>query len=218
MGLDDQGEVIEFLSGPAAYDAHVGSVERIDTHISIVWLAGPTVYKLKRAVRFDYVDFSTRERRRDACEAEVRLNRRTAPFLYRGVRAVTRESDGSLQIAGRGDPVDWLVEMERFDQETLFDRLATSRQLDPMLMPDLADAIVRLHAGAESRRDRGGRGGMAWVLDGNERGLAEQGAGVFEPATRDRLILETHEALDRHSILLDARRQTGLVRLCHGDL
>src|SRR4029079_15748758 len=103
MRLDDQGEVIAFLSRPEAY-APVGPVERIDTHISIVWLAGPTAYKLKRAVRFDYVDFSTRERRRAACEAEVRLNRRTAPALYRGVRAVTREADGFLRIGGADEP------------------------------------------------------------------------------------------------------------------
>jgi aminoglycoside phosphotransferase family enzyme/predicted kinase len=218
MDLDEQREVIEFLSGPAAYGARVGSIERIDTHISIVWLAGPTVYKLKRAVRFDYVDFSTCDRRRAACEAEVRLNRRTAPFLYRGVRAVTRQTDGSLRIAGRGDPVDWLVEMERFDQETLFDRLAARQQLDPKLMAGLADEIVRLHAAAEPRRDHGGREGMAWVVDGNALGLAEQGAGVFEPATRDQLIRETRAALDRHASLLDARRQAGLVRSCHGDL
>ena len=218
MRLDDQREVIEFLSGPAVYGAHVGPVERIDTHISIVWLAGPTVYKLKRAVWFDYVDFSTRERRRAACETEVRLNRRTAPVLYRGVRAVTREADGGLRIGGSGDPVDWLVEMERFDQETLFDRLAARQQLDPMLMAGLADAIVRLHAGAEPRRDHGGREGMAWVVDGNALGLAEQGAGVFERAVRDRLIRETRAVLDHYGSLLDARQQAGLVRSCHGDL
>jgi len=67
-------------------------VERIDTHISIVWLAGDRAYKLKRAVRYDDVDFSTVALRRAACDAEVRLNRRTAPALYRGVRAVTREA------------------------------------------------------------------------------------------------------------------------------
>ena len=218
MSPDDQSEVIAFLSRPEAYGAQVATVERIDTHISIVWLAGRTVYKLKRAVHFDYVDFSTRELRHAACEAEVRVNRRTAPTLYRGVRAVTREADGSLRLGGQGEPLDWLVEMERFDQDTLFDRLASRQQLDPGLMVGLADAIVRLHAGAEPRRDRGGRAGMAWVVDGNASGLVGQGAGVLDAGVCERLTRETRAALDAHADLLDARRDSGLVRLCHGDL
>ena len=99
MVPDNQDRVIAFLSTPQAYLGRVASlpadlsaIERIDTHISIVWLAGERVYKLKRAVHFDYVDFSSAERRRIACEAEVRLNRRTAPSLYLGVLPVTLES------------------------------------------------------------------------------------------------------------------------------
>ena len=79
MTTDDQRDVISFLSTPHAYPGSPPAVERIDTHISIVWLAGDRAYKLKRAVRFDYVDFSTIELRRIACEAEVRVNRRSAP-------------------------------------------------------------------------------------------------------------------------------------------
>ena len=90
--------------------------------------------------------------------------------------------------AGQGTPVDWLVEMVRFDQDTLFDRLAERHQLDAGLMEGLADAIVRLHAGAEPRPDHGGRDGMAWVIDGNARGFVEQGATILEPAACERLI------------------------------
>jgi len=216
--IDDQRDVIAFLSTPAAYGPEVGSVERIDTHISIVWLAGARVFKLKRAVRFDYVDFSTIELRRIACEAEVRLNRRTAPSLYLGVLPVTREAEGSLALGGRGVPLDWLVEMARFDQETLFDRLAERDRLDLALMDGLADAIVRLHASAEPRPDHGGRGGVAWVIDGNALGFAEQGATVLERAACERLTADARAALERHGELLEARTAHGLVRWCHGDL
>ncbi len=99
MITEDQTAVIAFLAAPST---HGGSnVERIDTHASVVFLAGTRAYKLKRAVRFDYLDFSTPERRRALCEAEVRLNRRTAPALYRGVVAVTRRADGSYRARGR---------------------------------------------------------------------------------------------------------------------
>jgi hypothetical protein len=218
MTIDDQREVISFLSTPEAYGQSAIAVERIDTHISILWLAGDRVYKLKRAVRFDYVDFSTIELRHHACEAEVRVNRRTAPSLYLGVRAVGRDASGRLAIGGQGTPVDWLVEMVRFDQATLFDRLAERHQLDAGLMDGLADAIVRLHAIAQPRPDHGGRAGMAWVVDGNAQGFVEQGGGVLDPAACDRLTADSHAALDRHADRLDARRHQGSVRECHGDL
>jgi uncharacterized protein len=216
--VPDQRDVIAFLSTPDAYGLRPSTVERIDTHISIVWLAGDRAYKLKRAVRFDYVDFSTVQLRRVACEAEVRLNRRTALSMYLGVVAVTREADGSIALGGRGEPIDWLVEMARFDQDTLFDRLAEARQLDIGLMAGLANAIVELHQHAEPRMDRGGRDGMAWVIDGNALGFAEQGAAFLDPTACALLTADARAALDRHAALLEARRCGGLVRACHGDL
>ena len=218
MPTDTQRDVVAFLSTPETYGLPAGSVERIDTHISTVWLAGERAFKLKRAVRYDYVDFSTVELRRIACEAEVRLNRRTAPTLYRGVRAVTREFNGSLALGGRGVAVDWVVEMARFDQDTLFDRLAEGGRLDLALMPGLAAAIVRLHAGATSRVDHGGRAGMQWVVDGNARGFVEQGAAILDQAACERVTTDSRAAIDRHADRLEARRRGGLVRECHGDL
>jgi uncharacterized protein len=213
-----QREVIAFLSTPAAYGLAAGSVDRIDTHISIVWLAADRAFKLKRAVHYDYVDFSTLQQRRAACDAEVRLNRRTAPSLYLGVRAVTREADGSLALGGTGEPVEWLVEMKRFDQDTLFDRLAERGGLDQALMERLASEIVRLHTSANVRTDHGGQAGMAWVADGNDRGLIEQGAGVLDPVACARLSADIRAALLTHGRRLDARRDAGFVRECHGDL
>jgi uncharacterized protein len=215
---DAQREVVNFLSTPEAYGLRAGAVERIDTHISIVWLAGDRAFKLKRAVRYDYVDFSTADRRRAACEAEVRLNRRTAPALYRGVRPVTREDDDSLAIDGAGPAIDWLVEMARFDQDTLFDRLAERGRLDVALMAGLAAEIARLHAGAAPRADHGGRAGMLWVVDGNARGFAGQGAAVFDPVACAQLTAATRAAVEHHGPRLEARRRGGLVRECHGDL
>jgi aminoglycoside phosphotransferase family enzyme/predicted kinase len=217
MTTGEQHDVMAFLSTPAAYGGS-SPVERIDTHISVVWLAGDRAYKLKRAVRFDYVDFSTVELRRAACEAEVRLNRRQAPALYVGVRSVTRDAGGSLAIDGRGTPIDWLVEMVRFDQDTLFDRLAERHQLDAGLMEGLAGAIADLHAAAKPRPDRGGRRGIAWVVDSNEHGFATDGAAILDPAGCARLSADARAALERHAQHLDARQRSGLVRECHGDL
>ncbi len=216
MFTEEQTAVIEFLASPATHG--VATVEQVDTHSAVVFLVGARAFKLKRAVRFDYLDFSTCERRRAMCEAEVRLNRRTAPTVYRGVVPITRESDGSLALGGSGSPVDWVVEMNRFDQEALFDRLAAVGRLEVELMPALGTAIADFHAVAERRADHGGKAGMAWVIDGNAAGFAEFGATCLEPSACLRVTDDARAELERRSALLDTRRDAGLVRQCHGDL
>jgi len=216
MTTEDQTPVIEFLSRPATHGG--APVERIETHASIVFLAAGLAYKLKRAVRFDYLDFSSAERRRASCEAEVRLNQRTAPSLYRGVVSVTRETDGSYALAGGGTPEEWLVVMNQFPQEALLDRIAGNGALPLEIMSPLADAIVRLHASAECRPDHGGRAGMTWVIEGNAAGLREFGGSIFDRALVERVATKTRAELDRRAALLEERRASGYVRHCHGDL
>ena len=216
MITEDQTEVVTFLALPATHDG--AAVERIETHTSVVFLAGTRAWKLKRAVRYDYLDFSTVERRKAMCEAELRINRRTAPGLYRRIVAVTREADGSLALGGRGTPVEWLIEMVRFDQEGLLDRRAARHALDVGLMSALAATIARFHVEAERRRDHGGKSGMAWVIDGNAAGFAEEGSDVLDAAACATLTSDARDALERNGALLDGRRAGGFVRRCHGDL
>ena len=117
----DQREVAAFLSQPATHGGQ--TVERIDTHASMVFLAGDLAYKVKRAVAFPYMDFSTLGRRRAFCEKEILLNRRTAPDLYLRAMAIRRGPAGGLSLGGAGEVVEWAVVMRRFDQDSLFDRL-----------------------------------------------------------------------------------------------
>jgi uncharacterized protein len=216
MITEDQSDVVGFLASPSTHGG--ASVERIDTHSAIVFLVGERAYKLKRAVRFDYLDFSTPELRQAMCDAELRLNRRTAPDLYRRVVPVTREPDGSLALEGTGLPMDWVVEMNRFPQEALLDQRAAAGRLDLELMPPLASAIAEFHAGAERRPDQGGKAGMAWVIDGNVEGFNEYGRGVLDPAECRQVNDDVRAELDIRGTLLDERRAAGLVRQCHGDL
>ena len=216
MVTEDQTEVIECLAAPSTHGAP--TVQRIDTHSAVVFLAGERAYKLKRAVRFDYLDFSTVERRRAMCEAEVRLNRRTAPTIYRGLLPITRDPGGALALGGSGRPIDWVVEMNRFAQEALFDRLAAAGRLELDLMPPLAASIAEFHRLAEPRPDHGGTAGMAWVIEGNAAGFTEYGATVLDPSACERLTEAARAELDARGPLLEERRAVGLVRQCHGDL
>ena len=216
----DQAEVAAFLADPATHGG--AAVERIDTHGSMVFMVGDRVYKLKRAVRFPYMDYGTPAKRARRCEAEVRLNRRTAPSLYLGVAPVRRGAEGGFALGpvcetAEGDALDWVVVMARVDQDALFDRMAERGALTPDLMRQLADAIATFHASAERFTDRGGQAAMRWVVDDNIAELGER-PDLFEPDRLAALADRSRLALDRHAALLDRRRDQGLVRFCHGDL
>ena len=216
MITEDQSSVVAFLSSPTA---HAGAaVERIDTHTSIVFLAGDRAWKLKRAVRYAYLDYSTADKRRAMCEAEVRINRRAAPALYRGVTAIVREADGWLTIGGTGTPVDWLVEMTRFDQSALFNRLAEAGVLPLQSMRPLAHAIAKFHRTADPVTTQGGWEAMRRVIDGNAAGFREDGAGVLDPLRCNQLTDRSQFVVDRNGMLLDKRREGGLVPRHRGQL
>src|SRR5664280_950123 len=109
MNEDEQQAVVAFLGDPATHGG--APVTRIVTHAARVFLAGARALKIKRAVRFPFLDFSSLAKRRAACEAEIAVNHTLAPAIYRGVVAITREADGRLAIGGAGEPVEWAVEM-----------------------------------------------------------------------------------------------------------
>jgi aminoglycoside phosphotransferase family enzyme/predicted kinase len=229
----DQEDVITWLSSPEAHraqddqdrptigdgrDANDSGVERIDTHASIIFLAGSHAFKLKRAVRYDYLDYSTVAKRRLCCAEEVRLNRRTAPMLYRGVQAVTRSSAGHFDLGGAGQVVDWLVVMNRFDRDAQLDERANRNALSLDLMPKLATAIAKLHAVAEWRFEHGGLAGLLWVVEGNRKGLQQFGDDYLDPTACEQLATTSLAIAHEHGDRLEARRAAGFVRHCHGDL
>jgi aminoglycoside phosphotransferase family enzyme len=212
-----QHDVVAFLSTPAAYGAGCTRVDRIETAISLVFLAGDRAYKLKREIRLPFVDYSTLARRAACCAREVALNRRTAPDLYRGVTPVTCAPDGTLALDGAGTPVEWLVEMHRFDQEALLDAVARRGALDPPLAAAIGREAARLHLAAAPRHDHGGVAGVRWVIDDNRAALARM-TDLFDAGACARLHRDWCAALDRLAPLLEARRDGGWVRECHGDL
>lgn len=215
MLVGDQNDTIEFLKASIGA-AEQGGAEIIETHISVVVLGRDTVWKLKRALHLPYADFSTPALRAAACEHEVQLNRRTAPTLYRSVRRITREPDGRLTLDGQGELVDAVVEMQRFDQDTLFSRLAASGRLDAALLTELARNIAAFHREAQVSHDTGGARNIAAVLALNEQNT-DMAAALGDAATGE-LRSALREALQQHRERLDKRAEAGKIRLCHGDL
>lgn len=212
MSFGAQDETVRFLMarGTAAGTPIV-------THISVVVLTAERAYKLKRDVVFPYLDFHTPQTRLAMCEREVALNRRVAPALYVAARRITRAVDGGLVFDGAGELVDAVVEMRRFDEDALLDRLAIAGALTPAIIERLATRIAAFHAAAQIDRSRGGAAVMATLLDlGDESSLAK--SRVVAATERAALAAQLRAAALRDAALLDHRRDAGKVRRCHGDL
>jgi aminoglycoside phosphotransferase family enzyme/predicted kinase len=218
-----QDDVIAFLADPGTHGLAADAVTHIRTHISDVILAGDLVYKVKRAVRFSFVDLTALADRHAACEAEVRLNRRTAPDIYLGVVAVRRGTDGRfvlerLDRPGQGEVVEWAVVLRRFDEDQTFDRIARRGELKEERIVQLVDAIVALHEAAELRGPPfGGAEALRRIVAENAADMATQ-PGALDPAAVEALTGILTDALEDQGDYLDARRAAGCVRQCHGDL
>jgi uncharacterized protein len=195
--VEDQSKVI------AALERRLAPAKRIDTHGAVVFLSGDRAYKLKRAVKFPYMDFSTAERRHAMCEAEVEINRRLAPEIYLGVEEV----DG-----------DWVVVMRQFDEDGLLDRMAERGQLTPELMAALGSRIARYHDGLTPIRDGFGRpDDYRHSVAADIRQMLEQGERLDPEASRALADLMP-KALEPYIDLVARRVEAGAIRRCHGDM
>jgi len=215
MGDDAQQAVFDFLADPASHGG--APVVRIDTHAASVFLAGPRALKIKRAVRFPVLDYSTLDKRKAACAAEIKVNHPYAPAIYRGVVAITREADGRLTIGGKGAPVEWAVEMRRFDETRTLDHLAERGEIDEHLADALGRAVAQAHAVAPVVADAGFADELAEFVTQNDTELRASPE-LFAPEAVAALTAATRAALERVRALLAARERNGLVRRCHGDL
>ncbi|MBT7953812.1 MAG: AAA family ATPase [Rhodospirillaceae bacterium] len=213
-----QASIIEFLSDPKSYGPDVEKIDIITTHISHVFLVGRKAYKLKRALKLPYLDFSTLEDRRKACENEVKLNRRTAPMIYVGVEPLTSSPDGQLAIDGEGETVDWLVEMNRFEDGLLLSEYVQKNKLSNSLAENLAEEIFNFHSNENPVLNVGGAGAMASIVENNTQCFLNYGVGILGRDKIGELSEKTQAKLGQVALLLDRRREEGKVRHCHGDL
>ncbi|WP_036028987.1 AAA family ATPase [Bradyrhizobium yuanmingense] len=191
-------------------------VMRIDTHAASVFLDARRALKIKRAVQFPFLDYSTLEKRKAACEEEIRVNRPLAPQIYHGVVAITEEPDGSVKVAGAGRPIEYAVEMSRFDESRTLDHLAEAGPLDAKLASATADAIAASHATATHADGKAWVSSIPALIDGNTNGL--RAGGHFSADEIEQLGNASHAAYLRIRPLLAERGRRGFVRRCHGDL
>lgn len=212
--MDNALPWLDDLTDPATYPHPTGAIKVVHTHLSVVALTGEYAYKLKKPVNYGFVDFTTLAKRRAACEAEVRLNQRSAAELYLGVVPVVRTTEG-WRIGGDGEAVEWAVRMRQFDPEEQLDRVvARDGRLDDTVVDALADNVAALHAMAAPASDAMARSypeRLAGAINGNFETLPAGADADLLRAAFDRYLAE-------QGPLLAARAAGGFVRECHGDL
>ena len=220
---ENQQEVFGFLADPATHNGQ--EVKRIDTHAASVFLAGDRAIKVKRAVRFAFLDYSTLAKRRQACEAEMAVNAPYAPDIYRGVLAITREASGKLALGGGGTPVEWAVDMRRFDEKRTLDHIAA--EIDETLADALGRVVADAHASTPNAKTSHTKtppvDAERWIaalgsyIDEHAEAFVQHPE-IFPAAASEALVRASHATYQRILPLLRERGRQGFVRRIHGDL
>jgi len=207
----EQAETAAFLRGLAG-------AEPVETHISLVFVGADTVWKLKKAVRLPFLDFTDVAARRRFAERELELNGPAAAGLYRDVVPVVRRPDGALTLGkdagAEAQALDWVLRMARVPPDDFLDAIAAAGRLDAKLLDALADAVVAYHAQCSVAHIDAARS-MRAVTEGNARSALHAGLPAEEVAGWER---DEVASLDRLAQWQAARAQAGFVRRCHGDL
>ena len=186
----------------------------IETHISAVFVGAATVWKLRKAVRLPFLDFTDPAARQRAALREFELNAPHAPGLYRDVATVRRRPDGTLALDGPGAAIDWVVRMARVPEADFLDAVAARDGLDAALLDALGDQVAAYLAAAPVVQ-ADGLAAQTAMTEGNLR--SARAAGVAEPALAAWGQAMRAE-LARRADWLRARADHGFVRRCHGDL
>ncbi len=213
-------ELAGALRLPEAYPHGPHSVDFRQTQMSLLFLAGDVVYKVKKPVNLGYLDYSTLDARRHFCEREVQLNRRLCPHAYLGVVPITR-GDGKLRVEGEGNAVEYAVKMRRLPQERMLDHLLNEGAATPAMMQAIASRLTAFHQDAATSTEISAFGNVDAVRFNTDENFEQTLPNVESTITHANhsLLREyTNSFLETQSALLARRVDEGRIRDCHGDL
>lgn len=213
--------IVSAMTDPLFYPDPPESVECIQTHISFIFIAGEMVFKVKKAVDFGFLDFTTLEKRKYYCEEEVRLNRRLARDIYLDVVEIRETAEGSLALDGPGRTVEYAVRMKKIPQERMLNRLLAEGTVDDPVMDAVARKVHLFHREAETGGEIDRTGGFDTICRNHEENFeqTEEYIGTTITEGQYRFIRNyVYHFLQENRALFDRRVQEHRIRDCHGDL
>lgn len=215
----DQKQVFEALMKPEAYEEDPGSIEMVQTHLSVVFLTRDFVYKLKKAVNFGFLDFTTLEKRHFFCEKELKLNRRLCGDMYLEVVPINKAS--FVKIKGEGETVEYSVKMKRMPQEKIMSKLLEENKVDDKIVDRIARIIAEFHSKAETNK-RISMFGSLVTIETNWSENFEQTEEFIRKtiSSEDFNLIRDKVAgfMKKNTVLFKKRMSESLVRDCHGDI
>lgn len=214
-----QKQVVEALMKPDAYDEETGKIELVQTHISFVFLTKNFAYKVKKAVDFGFVDFTTLEKRRFFCEKELQLNKRLCEDLYLDVVPVNKAE--IIKIKGEGQTVEYAVKMRRLPQERIMSRLFERNEVDEKLIDNIAKIIAEFHGKAETDPQISTFGSLAMIETNWKENFDQTEEFIGKTITKQDFELiraKIRDFMTQNSSVFEKRVADGRIRDCHGDI
>lgn len=221
LAIDDHvdPQLLRFLADPRSYGEGVGDVAMVESHMSLVFLAGERAYKLKKPIAFDALDFRTLESRHANCERELALNRVLSPDIYLGLEPVTRDDDDRLRLGGAGEAVEWLVVMRRLDEARLLDHAIAAGTVTRGDIDGVIAALAPLYTNPldkpPAREEM--MAGWADMLERTAQSLRRPDFALPRGLVEE-VLSALAGFLAEDSGLILARIEDGWIRECHGDL
>ncbi|TFG90170.1 MAG: hypothetical protein E4H15_08085 [Syntrophobacterales bacterium] len=214
-------KLVESMSNPAFYPHKPDTVKVIQTHISFIFIAGDLVYKVKKAVDFGFLDFTTLEKRKYYCEQEVVLNRRFAPDVYLGIAEITEGKEGDLWPDGGGAVVDYAVKMQKIPEEKMLYRLMEAGKVTKGDVKRVGKHLARVYGNIpsdEGAQQFGTPDVIATNVIENFDQTRKYREGPVSGEAFDALESWSRSFMDRNTALFDMRIAQGHIKDCHGDL
>ena len=217
--MTDQNQVVEALMKLDAYEEDPGVIELIQTHISFIFLTRNFVYKVKKAVDFGFLDFSTLEKRHFFCEKELKLNKRLCGPMYLEVVPINKAT--TIKIKGDGETVEYAVKMKRMPQEKIMSKLLEEKKVDNDIIERIARIIAKFHIEAETNH-RISEFGALGLINTNWKENFEQTKGFIGKtiSTEDFKLIHSkvEDFMQKNAALFKKRMLESRVKNCHGDI
>ena len=217
--MQDQKQVIQAMLTPEAYPENPGKIELIQTHISLVFLTENYVYKVKKAVNFGFLDFSTLDKRHLFCEKELELNRRLCPEIYLEVVPINKSD--TIRIIGSGETVEYALKMKRLPQERIMTLLIKEGKVDKKTIDEIAKIVADFHSKAKTNPEIDEFGSLKIVKINWAENFAQTSKYVNQtiPQKDFQLIqAEIDDFMENKKMLFENRVADKRIRDCHGDL
>ena len=213
-------ELVQALLDPAAYPETPPRVDLAQTQMSLIFLAGDYVYKVKKPVNLGYLDYTTLQRRQFFCQREVELNRRLCPDAYLGVVPVVR-AQGNIRVGAEGEVIDYAVKMRRLPQEAMMDVLLLNGRVSADMVARVAQRLAEFHQRAETSPTISTFGELDTITTNTNENFTQTAkylGQTISPEQYQRIQDYTHTFIHNHAPLFRQRIADGRIRDCHGDL